>query len=101
MEAPVGIGQREFFPSKHPFHTDELTAKFAGRAILSLFKDPVEVGDIVESTVVTDLTDALFGFDEPTGRIADASVVDIIDKGLTGSAFDESIEGYRAHIDQF
>ena len=101
MEAPVGIGQREFFPSEHPFHADELASKLTGCAILGLFKDPVEVGHVVESAVVTDLTDALFGFDEPTGRITDARVVDIIDKGLTGSAFDEAIEGYRAHIDQF
>lgn len=101
MEAPVGIGQREFFPLEHPFHADELTAEFAGCAILGLFEDPVEVGDVVESTVITDLADALFGFDEPTGRITDARVVDIIDKSLPGSAFDEAIERYRAHIDQF
>jgi len=41
MEAPVGLGQREFIPSKDSFHADKLTAELAWGAILGLFKDPM------------------------------------------------------------
>lgn len=101
MEAPVGLSQREFFPSKNSFHADELTSELTGRAILGLFKDPVEVGNVVESTVEADLTDALFSFNEPTGSVTDACVVHVIDKGLSSATLDESIEGNRTHVDQF
>ena len=100
MEAPVGLSQREFIPSEHSFHADELTTKLTGCAILGLFKNPVEVRDVVESAVVAYLTNTLFGFDKPSGRITDAGIVHIIDKSLSGAALDESIEGNRTHIDQ-
>ena len=100
MEAPVDLCQREFIPSEDSFHADELTAELAGGAILGLFKDSVEVCNIVEAAVIADLADALFGFDEPAGRITNAGVVDIIDKSLSGAALDKPIEGNRTHIDQ-
>ena len=101
MEAPVDLGQREFIPSEDSFHADELTAELAGGAILGLFKDPVEVRNIVEAAIVADLADALFGFDEPACRITDAGVVDIIDKSLSRATLYKPIEGNRTHIDQF
>lgn len=61
-----------------------LTELFRG-APFSLFEDAVEVGEVVEATVVADLADGVGGVDQQAGGIAQADVDDVVGDGLTGT----------------
>ena len=61
-----------------------LTELFRG-APFSLFEDAVEVGEVVEATVVADLADGVGGINQQAGGIAQADVDDVVGDGLTGT----------------
>lgn len=61
-----------------------LTELFRGAAF-PLLEDAVEVGEIVEATVVADLADGVGGVNQQTGGIPEADVDDVVGDGLTGT----------------
>ena len=66
-------------------------------APLALLEDAVEVGDIVEARLVTDLDHRHGGIDQEAGSVTETDVDDIVREGAARPDFEEPTEGGRSH----
>ena len=64
------------------------------------FKDPVEIGYVVEPAFISDLGDGVGRIDQHAGGMAKADLVQAVDKGFSGAFFYKAAEGNFRHADQ-
>ena len=64
--------------------------EFFGSAIFFLFKNTVEIRDIVKPAFISDFIDAVRGFNQHPRSVSQADLVQCINKCLTCSLFKET-----------
>jgi hypothetical protein len=65
----------------------------------TLFKNPVEVGEIVESAVKTNFRNGLVGIYQVTGGYPQAEVIQIFNVVFACAFFHKTAEGHFRHVD--
>src|SRR5450631_3510408 len=93
--------RRECRSDKYSCPGCEIFPEFLGGAILFLFENPVEVGDIVEPAVVGYFRNGMGRIDQHPGCMAQPDLIQAVDEGVSRSFFDEAAEGYFRHTHQF
>lgn len=66
-----------------------------------LFKDPVEIGDIVEAAVIGYLGNRMGSIDQHAGSMAQPYFVKAVDEGISSPFFNEPAKGNFGHAHQF
>ena len=84
-------------PSHHNLIAMIGVAEVGRGTALALLEDTVEVGDIVEARLVTDLHHRHGGIDQEAGCIPEANVDDIIGERTPGPDLEEPAEGRGGH----
>ena len=64
--------------------------EFFGSAIFFLFKNAIEIRDIIEPAFISDFIDAVRGFNQHPRSVSQADLVQRINKCLTCSLFKET-----------
>ena len=70
------------------------------RAVFLLFKNAVEVGDIIKPAVVGNFGNRLRGIDKHAGSMSQPYFRQAVDKGIAGTLFKKPAKGSVGHIGQ-
>ena len=72
-----------------------------GRAVFLFLKDTVEVREVIEAAVITNLRDGSLRVHQHAGGVTDTDIGDIVGEGLPGPQLEETAESGRGHTYEF
>ena len=71
------------------------------RTIFLFLKDTVEVREVIEAAVITNLRDGSLRVHQHAGGVTDTDIGDIVGEGLPGPQLEETAESGRGHTYEF